>query len=457
MAESVSAPLELGTRKIGALLRQFAVPAIIAQTAASLYNMVDSVYIGHIRDVGSYALSGLAISFPLMNLSAALGTLVGVGGMTLISILLGQRNYENANRVLANIFSLNVIIGVLFTLATIFVLDDILIFFGASPQTLPFARDYMIIILLGTVFTHLYFGLNGVIRASGNPRTAMGLTLFTVALNAVLDPLFIFVFDMGIKGAATATILCQVVALTYSIRFFLNKKRVPHFPRPFFQVNWKIAGSSLSIGLAPFMMNAAACIVSIFVNQQLGRYGGDLAIGAYGIVNRFTFVFIMIVMGLNQGMQSIAGYNYGAKLYSRVREVYLKTVKWATLVTTICFLIAEIIPQVACGMFTSDPELLDLASSGMRILNSAMFLVGFGMVTGNFFQCLGKVRIAVFLSLSRQIIFLIPLIYLLPGYMQDRGVWMSFPISDVLSVIVSAIFIVSFFRKYGKIPDGGSE
>lgn len=448
MTQSGAAPLELGTENIGKLLRKYAVPGIIAQTAASLYNMVDSIYIGHIKDIGSYAISGLAVTFPLMNLSAALGTLVGVGGMTMISMLLGQKNYESANKVLANVFSLNIIIGAIFTLGTLLFLDPILTFFGASEKTLPFARDYMLIILLGNIFTHLYFGLNGVIRTAGHPKTAMGLTLFTVTANAILDPIFIFALDMGIQGAALATILCQMLALTYSLRFLTSKDRIPHFPRPIFQVNWKIAKQSLAIGLGPFLMNAASCIVSLFINQQLGKYGGDLAIGAYGIVNRVTFMFVMIVMGLNQGMQPIAGYNYGARQYKRVKEIFTLSVKWAILVTTTCFLVSELIPNAVAGIFTNDEHLRSLAARGLRVMNLAMPLVGFGMVSSTFFQCMGMVKKSIFLSLSRQLLFLLPFLYLLPLWLKEEGVWISFPISDTLNVIVSAFFIINLFRKW---------
>ena len=453
-SKTALAPTELGTLNIGKLLKMYAVPGIIAQTASSLYNMVDSIYIGHIKDVGAYAISGLAVTFPLMNLSAALGTLVGVGGMTMISVLLGQRNYDTASKVLANVFSLNIIIGVLFTVLTLAFLDPILMFFGASENTLPFAHDYMLIILLGNVLTHLYFGLNGVIRASGNPKTAMGLTIFTVTSNAILDPLFIFVFGMGIKGAALATILCQAMALAYSIRFFLNKDRVPHFPKGILALDWKIARQSLAIGVGPFLMNAASCVVSIFINQQLSRYGGDLAIGAYGIVNRITFMFVMIVMGFNQGMQPIAGYNYGARQYTRVKKIFLLTSMWAVITTTVCFLVSEIIPGAAVSLFTNDEKLSVLAAQGLRMMNVVMPLVGFSMVTSNFFQCLGMVKKSIFLSLSRQLLFLLPLIYTLPNLWQEKGVWVSFPISDALAIIVSAIFIIDLFRKFGRLQDG---
>lgn len=454
MASVALAPTELGTEKIGKLLKMYAVPGIIAQTAASLYNMVDSIYIGHIPGVGSAAISGLAVTFPLMNLATAMGTLVGVGATTLISVLLGQKNYDTARRVLSNVLSLNLIIGALFSGVTLAFLDPILRFFGASDVTLPFARDYMLIILIGNVFTHLYFGFNGLIRASGHPKTAMGLTLFTVISNAVLDPVFIFVFEMGIRGAALATVICQMAALVYTMKFFLDKKNLLHFPKPMFQIDWRIAGQSLAIGLGPFLMNSAACLVALFINQQLGKYGGDLAIGAYGIVNRLTMLFIMICMGFNQGLQPIAGYNYGARQYHRVKEVFVLTAKWEILVTSLCFLMAELIPGLAVSLFTNDPEMIRMASRALRIMCAGTALVGFGITTSTLFQCLGMVSKSIFLSLSRQLIFLLPLIYSLPMWFQEKGVWMSFPIADMLSVAVAFVFVQRLFKKFDKLKDG---
>ena len=454
MALAGAAPTELGTERIGKLLKMYAVPGIIAQTAASLYNMVDSIYIGHIKDVGSYAISGLAVTFPLMNLSAALGTLVGVGAMTLISVLLGQKNYSTAGKVLSNVLTLNVVISILFTIVTLSFLDPILYFFGASDNTIPFARKYMTIILIGNVITHLYFGFNGIIRAAGNPKLAMGLTLFTVASNAILDPIFIFVLDLGIQGAALATVLCQTMALSYSMRYLSRKDNFLHFPRPLFQLDWRIAKQSLAIGLGPFLMNAASCLVALFINQQLRKYGGDLAIGSYGIVNRLTMLFVMICMGFNQGLQPIAGYNYGARQYSRVKEVFILTAKWEVLVTTLCFLVSELLPRQAVSLFTNDPQLIDFAAHGIKTMNIAFALVGFGMVSGNFFQCLGMVKKSIFLSLTRQLLFLLPFIYTLPIWLEEDGVWWSFPISDSLNIIVSAILIVNIFRKFNKLNDG---
>lgn|SRR5574344_125787 len=454
MAVEKTIPTELGTRKIGDLLKMYAVPGIIAQTAFSLYNMVDSIYIGHMSGVGSLAISGIAVSFPLMNLSGALGTLVGVGGMTLVSVLLGQKNYDAAKKVLSNVLTLNLIIGITFSLLAIAFLDPILRFFGASDNTLPFAHDYMFIILIGNVVTHLYFGFNGLIRSSGSPRTAMYLTLFTVASNAILDPIFIFALGMGIRGAAIATVLCQLMALIYTLRYFSDKKRILHFSKPLFQLDWRIARQSLAIGLGPFLMNSAACLVSIFINQQLGKYGGDLAIGSYGIVNRITMMFIMICMGFNQGLQPIAGYNFGARQYSRVKETAVLTAKWELLVTIICFLISELLPEAAVGLFTNDSALVSMASRAMRIMNGGMAFVGFVSVSVNLFQCMGMVKKSVFLSLSRQLLFLLPLVYILPGWLHTDGVWFSMMISDLLSVIAALLLTTRLFKKLDSLHDG---
>jgi len=450
-------PVELGTKPIGQLIRQYAVPGIIAMTASSLYNMVDSIYIGHIPDVGSLAISGLAVTFPLMNISTALGTLVGVGAATMISVLLGQKNYAVANKVLSNEVTLNILTGVIFTVVALLWMDPILRFFGASDNTLPYARDYMTIIALGNAVTHLYFGLNSVIRSSGNPKIAMGLTLFTVTSNAILDPIFIFGLKMGIRGAALATVLCQLLALGYTMWFFLDQNKFLHLPRSrkVFRIDWRIAKDSLSIGMGPFLMNLASCIVVLFINQQLVKWGGDLALGAYGIVNRISFLFVMIIMGFNQGMQPIAGYNFGARQYARVREVYVKTAAWATLVCIVGFIVSELFSGPTVSIFTSDPALHDLAAKGLRKMNIAFPIIGFQMVTTNLFQCLGMVRKSIFLSLSRQLLFLLPCIYILPPLLQsEAGVWYSFPISDTVAAIVTGIFAAGLLRKLGSLKDG---
>ena len=447
-----SIPTELGTEKIGRLLKQYALPAIIAQTAASLYNMVDSIFIG--QGVGPLAISGLAVTFPLMNLSTAFGTLVGAGAAVMLSVLLGQKNYKAANKVLGNVVSLNIIIGLIFMAAALIFIDPILYFFGASENTLPYAKEYITIILIGNVITHVYFGLNAAMRSSGFPKKAMALTIFTVVFNTILDPIFIFVFDMGIAGAAWATVIAQTVAMIVVLKHFSDKERAFHFEKGIFKLDMRVAKDSLAIGMGPFLMNAAACLVTLFINQQLRDYSGDLGIGAYGICNRLIFMFIMICMGLNQGMQPIAGYNYGAKQYSRVKEVFWMTAKLGTIVTCICFIIGMFFPRIAVGIFTHDEALMEMASHGLRILVIGFPIVGFQMIGTNFFQCLGMVKKSVILSLSRQILFLLPLLYALPLWHGASGVWMSFPVSDVLSAALTAILLRRLFKKFNKLQDG---
>lgn len=454
-----AAPTALGTQSIRSLLRQFAVPAIIAMTASSLYNIIDSAFLGHIPGIGDAAIAGLTVCFPLMNISTALGTLVGVGASTMISVLLGQRNYQSANKVLANELTLNVLIGLLFTVVTLCFMDPILRLFGASEDILPLAHEYMVIIALGNVITHLYFGLNSVIRSEGNPRLAMSLTIFTVTSNAILDYVFIFPLGMGIQGAALATILCQMMALAYSLRYFFNQEKLLHFPKDKpFQLDWRIAKDSLAIGMGPFLMNLASCIVVILINHQLGRYGGSQAITVYGIINRVTFLFIMVVMGFNQGMQPIAGYNFGARQYSRVRDVYTRTALWGTLITCIGFAVSMFLPELVAGIFTPDPTTRALVGKGMTRMNCALPIVGFQMVTTNLFQCLGMVNKSIFLSLSRQLLFLLPCLYFLPEVMGGSvcGVWYSFPIADTISAIVTGILAISLIRKLSALNDGDS-
>lgn len=455
MKQSGTIPTSLGTESIPKLLKQYAVPAIIAMTASSLYNMVDSAYIG--QGVGPMAISGLAVTFPLMNLSTAFGTLVGVGASTLISVLLGQRNYSVARRVLGNVIIMNCVIGLLFMAVSLLFLDPILYFFGASEATIPYAREYMQVVLIGNIITHLYFGLNAVLRAAGHPRKAMYATILTVALNTILDPIFIFVLDMGIRGAAIATVISQLVSLIWQIKIFSNKDEFLHFSKDMMKFDSKIAYRSLSIGMAPFLMNVASCFIVILINKGLQTYGdmemaggGDLSIGAYGIINRLSFLFVMVVMGFTQGMQPIAGYNYGAQLYDRVIKVLKLTIICATIVMTAGFLVAMIFPELMVKIFTSDPQLIDLSSKGARLVFLAFPIVGFQIVTSSFFQSLGLAKKAIFLSLSRQLLFLAPCLIFLPRLIGVKGVWLSLPISDIISTIVTIFMLRTLLKQFNE-------
>ena len=437
---------ELGTQPIGKLLMQYAIPAIIAMTASSLYNMVDSIFIGH--GVGAMAISGLAITFPLMNLAAAFGSLVGVGASTLISVKLGQKDFLTAQQILGNVVSLNIIIGIVFTVLSLAFLDPILYFFGASDVTLPYARDYMVTILLGNIVTHMYLGLNSVLRSAGHPQKAMAATILTVITNTALDPLFIYTFHMGIKGAAVATILAQVISLIWLIRTFTNKNELLHLRRGIYKLRSVLVKNIIGIGLAPFLMNVAACMIVILINKGLKLYEGDLAIGAFGIVNRITFLFVMIVIGLNQGMQPIAGYNYGAEQYHRVNRVMTLTVIAATIVTTTGFLISELIPHLAVSAFTTDQTLINLSARGLRIVMLIFPFVGFQMVTSNFFQSIGMAKKAIILSLCRQVLVLIPCLLILPLLLGANGIWFSMPISDAVASVIAATMLINQFKKF---------
>ena len=443
-----TATLELGTKPVGRLLTQYALPAIIAMTASSLYNMVDSIFIG--QGVGALAISGLAVTFPFMNLSAAFGAGVGIGSSSYLSVKLGQKDYSTAQRILGNNVTLNIIIGLVFSVVSLVFLDPILYFFGASEQTIPYAREYMIIILLGNIITHLYFGMNALLRAASKPRQAMYTTIFTVVLNSLLDPLFIYTFDMGIRGAAVATILSQTVALVWQTRLFSDKNELLHLKRGIYRLDNKIVKNILGIGISPFAMNATACLVAIFVNQRLLEYGGDLAVGAYGIANRVAFIFVMITMGVNQGMQPIAGYNYGAQKYDRLMRVLTLAMIAGTCVTTLGFLVAEFMPHLCVRLFTNDAVLTELSVNGIRLMMAAMPIVGYQMVVTNFFQSIGKAKISIFLSLSRQLLFLVPLLGILPLFFGITGVWIAMPISDTFSAIFALVMMVRYMRMFKK-------
>lgn len=448
MSDNKKAALELGTKPVGKLLMQYAIPAIIAMTASSLYNMVDSIFIG--QGVGPLAISGLAITFPLMNLSAAFGAAVGVGASTFISVKLGQKDYDTAKHILGNTMTLNLIMGLGVGLVCLLFLDPILRFFGASDQTIPYARDYMVIILLGNVITHMYFGLNAVLRAAGKPKHAMSATIFTVVLNTLLDPLFIYTFGLGIKGAAYATVLAQSLALIWQLYTFSRPKELLHFKRGTFRLQSSIIRNIIAIGLSPFSMNVCACIVVILINNSMVHYGSDLAVGAYGIANKVAFIFVMINMGVNQGMQPIAGYNYGAMRYDRLMKVVKYSIIAATAIMTTGFIIAMTIPGTCARLFTTDPTLIDLSAKGIRYIMVAFPVVGYQMVVSNFFQSIGKAKISIVLSLSRQLLILLPLLLVLPTMFGINGVWVSMPVSDTLSAFMAAWIMIVYMRKFKK-------
>ena len=436
-------PVELGTEKIRKLLLQYAVPSIIAMSCSSLYNLVDSIFIGQFA--GGYALAGLALTFPLMNLGTAFSSLIAVGASANIGIFLGKKDYPMAQKVLGNVVTLNFIIGILYMVGVLAFLDPILYFFGASENTIAPAREYMQVILGGNIISHTYFALNAVLRATGLPRKAMNASIYTVVINAVLDPLFIWLW--GIRGAAMATIIAQCISLAWVIYVLCDRNHVVHFQKGGYKLQKWIVKRILSVGMSPFFMNSTACLVVIVFNQGLKQYGGDMAIAAYGIVHKLTFLFIMVVMGLNQGMQPIASYNFGARLYSRLKETVTLTAICAIAVTSTGFIICEIFPRTLVMMFTSDESLIEVAAKGLRI--SFMFypIVGFQMVTSNFFRSIGYAGTSIFLSLTRQLLFLLPLMFILPHFFGLGGIWASMPAADLISCIVSASMMVYHLRR----------
>ena len=427
---------------------QYALPAIVAMTASSLYNIIDRAMIGQL--VGPEAIAGLGITFPFMNLSAAFGAAVGIGASTCISVKLGQKDYKRAELLLGNTVTLNLIIGFSFMVVCLAFLDPILYFFGASDVTLPYARQFMVVILLGNMVTHMYFGMNALLRAVGKPRHAMYATLFTVACNIVLVVLFVWWFRWGIRGAALATVTSQSVALCWQIWIFSDKKELLHLKRGIYRLRGALVRNIIAIGISPFLMNATACIVVIFMNNQFVHYGGDMAVGAYSIANSVAMMFFMFVMGMNQGMQPIVGYNYGAEKYDRMFRCLWLTIAVATAILLVGWGLSMLFPRQIARVFTTDQTLISIASRGIRLNMIVFFVVGSQAVITNFFQCIGKVKVSIFLSLSRQLILLIPLAYVLPLFIGLDGVWYSMCISDFGSFAMTIPLLLWYLKKIKK-------
>lgn len=437
---------ELSEKPVFSLLLQYAIPAIVAMVASSLYNIVDGIFIG--QGVGAGAIMGLAITMPIMNLSAAFGAMVGVGGSTLLSVKLGEKDYNFAAQILGNVITLNCIIGIGLGAVMLLFLDPILRFFGASDYTIPYARDFMVIVLIGNVFTHLFLGLNAMLRSSGKPKKAMKATIMTVIINIALAPLFIFVLHLGIRGAALATVLSQLIVLLWQFKLFSNPNELIHLRRDTYRLERRIVTGSLSIGLSPFLINLCACIVVIIINKQLVSYGGDVAVGAYGIANRMMFFFVMVVIGINQGMQPIAGFNFGAKHYTRLNQVLKYAITIATGIWIVGFIVCVLLATPVASAFTNDEELLKEAAHALRVMNLVVPIIGFQMITIGFFQSIGKAGISIFLSLTRQLLFLVPLLLILPNFFGLEGIWYSVPIADGTAAITAAIVLIYHMRKF---------
>ena len=449
--DNMEATLELGTKPVGRLLWQYALPAIVAMTASSLYNIIDRAMIGQV--VGPEAIAGLGITFPFMNLSAAFGAAVGVGASTCISVKLGQKDYKTAENLLGNTVTLNLVVGFLFMVVCLVFLNPILRFFGASDVTLPYAREFMIVILLGNMITHMYFGMNAVLRAAGKPRHAMYATLFTVGMNIVLVVAFVWWLRWGIRGAALATITSQSMALCWQMWLFSDKRELLHLKRGIYRLKADLVRNIMAIGVSPFLMQTTSCVIVIFMNNQFVRYGGDMAVGAYSIANSMAMVFFMFVMGVTQGMQPIVGYNYGAQKFDRMLRCLWQAISVATAILLVGWLLAMLFPYQIARIFTTDATLLELSARGIRLDMLVFPIIASQAVITNFFQCIGKVKISIFLSLTRQLFMLLPLAYLLPMWWQLDGVWYSMPVSDFGSFAMTWPLLLWYLRKfktYGK-------
>lgn len=443
--------LALAEQPVGRLLMQYAIPAITAMVASSLYNIADGIFIG--QGVGGDAISGLALTAPLMNLTAAVGAMIGVGGSTIMSVRLGQQDYATARKILGNVVLLNLTLGILLGAILIATLAPVLQFFGASDATLPYAHEYMLILLAFNPITHLYFGLNAMLRATNRPKSAMYATFYTVGLNIVLDALFILVFKWGIAGAAWATATSQAIVLVWQYHLFRHKGDVIRLERSIMRPSARIMREATIIGLPQFLINACACLVSINFTRAMTTYGGDTAVGAYGIVGRLAMLVVFIVIGINQALQPIAGYNYGAQRYDRLIQVLKYAVAAATAVSTTGFVLGTFFAEPLVRLFANDAEaMVQTATHGLRI--SVMFFpfIGMQIVSGSFFQSIGYPAKSIFLSLTRQLIFLLPGLYLLPLIFSDplEGVWYSMPVSDAAAAIVSAWLLASEVNKLKK-------
>ncbi|MDD7440849.1 MATE family efflux transporter [Prevotellamassilia timonensis] len=441
----------LAEKPVGSLLMQYAIPAIVAMAASSVYNIIDGIFIG--QGVGAEAIMGLALTGPLMSLTAAFGAMVGVGAATLMSVKLGQKDYGTAQKILGNVVIMNLTLGIVLGLLLLVFINPILRFFGASDVTLPYARNFMSIILVGNVVTHMYLGLNALLRSTNRPQKAMCATIGTVVLNCILAPIFIFVLGWGIRGAATATIMAQMIMLTWQLRLFSNKNELIHLNRSIIKLDVKIVKESLLVGLPQFLINLCACLVAAMMTRSLTTYGGDMAVGAFGICNRFILFIVMVVIGLNQGMQPIAGYNFGARRYDRVLGVLGKALIFGSVITLAGFVIGVFFPTPFVSVFAKDsPQLIKLSAHALSCMVMMFPIVGIQIVSTAFFQSIGYAPKSIFLSLTRQLIFLVPAIFILPHLYADplEGLWHAAPVADGLASVLAITLLVLQVKKFKK-------
>ena len=442
----------LGNESVGKLLWQYSIPAIVGIVVMSLYNIVDRIFIG--QGVGSDAIAGLAITFPVMNLSTAVGTLIGAGAGARISIVLGQNDHRKAELILGNSLVLTLLFGIVYITIFAIFLDDILMLFGASETTLPYAHEFLAYIMPGMLITNLCFSFNNIMRASGYPTRAMVTMFIGAGLNVILAPIFIFWLEWGIKGAAIATDIAMTISMLFVMSHFFSKKSELHFKPGIYRLRWTIFTSITAIGAAPFMVNMAGSAVNGLVNNLLYQHGGDSAVGAMGILMTYAQLLVMVVIGITQGMQPIVGFNYGAQKFHRLKKAYWLSVIAASVVTILGTLVAQLFPHIIARAFTTDADLIANTSTALRTCMIVFWAVGFQIVSTNMFQSLGMAGKSIFLSLTRQILFLMPLIYILSNMFDLKGVWYAYSLSDLVATVVTLIMIVIQMRKINKLAAG---
>jgi len=434
----------LGNEKIGKLLISYAIPAVIGTTMNALFHIINRVFIGQV--VGPLAISGIALTFPLIMFLQAFGMLVGAGAATRVSIFLGKQDNEMAEKVLGNALTLTFLIGIITIIPSMIFMEDLLVRFGGSEQTIPYAKDYLYISIPGNLLAALSFGFNSVMRASGYPFKAMWVMIGGAAINIFFDWLFIYVFGWGIKGAASATIIAMTVTSCFVMSHFLSENSLIRFRKKYLKLNLSVVLSIFAIGMSPFAMQLAGSLVNVIMNNALHDYGGDLAIGASGIINSVALLLVMLILGISQGMQPIVGYNIGAGNQKRAHDTLRLVIITATIITTIGSLVSFLIPDKIVRLFTTDPELLGISANGLAICLSAGLVFGSQIVISQFFQSIGMAWKAMFLTLSRQCLYLIPLIIVLPSIYGLDGVWLAMPLSDFVAAISAWAFLLHYFR-----------
>lgn len=437
----------LGTERISKLLIKYSIPAIIGMLVNSLYNVVDRIFIGNIKGVGSLAITGLGVTMPIMTIILAFGMLIGIGTTATISLKLGEGKVEDAQKLIGNAMTLSVVVGIILTIIGLIFQDQILVLFGASDKTIFYAKEYINIILMGTVVNLLAFSLNHSIRGDGAPAISAGIMIVGCVTNIILDYVLIFIVGMGIKGAAIATVTSQALTAIITIYYYVSGKSNLKFEKKSLRLESRLVKSIFAIGMSSFAMQLAASLVQVVSNHALKSYGGDLAIGAMATVSSISMFFLMPVFGINQGAQPIVGFNYGAKKYDRVRKAFLGSLGAATVILTLGFFAVQLFPYSIVGIFNKDPELMAISVNGLRVYLFMLPIIGISIIGGVFIQSIGKAKMSMILSLLRQVILLIPFIIILPRFMGLKGVWMAQPLSDLIAVVLTGFVVLKELKR----------